>query len=286
MTPLPDLLRSFLSSKPRWNASDTILARKILSRLCPTTFLDQLKQDPALIMELAGLRPDPWQKQLLRSQSTRSLLLCSRQAGKSTATAALTLRVALFESPALILLLSPTARQSGELFHDKVLRLLNALGRPVRVVQESALSLALANGSRILSLPGTEGTIRGYSGVTLLVIDEAARVDDDLYYAIRPMLAVSGGRLVVLSTPWGKRGWFYEEWAGSNPWERVKITAAQCPRIAPSFLAEEERVLGERWFKQEYLCEFADVVDAVFSNSDLQAALAYDVKPLFAEGLR
>jgi hypothetical protein len=45
----------------------------------------------------------------------------------------------------------------------------------------------------------------------MLVIDEASRVDDTLYLAVRPLLAVSGGRLVALSTPFGKRGWFHDE---------------------------------------------------------------------------
>jgi hypothetical protein len=80
------------------------------------------------------------------------------------------------------------------------------------VKDESALRLELRNGSRIVSLPGDETTVRGYSGVRLLVVDEAARVPDDLYFSIRPMLAVSGGRLVCLSTPFGKRGFFYEAW--------------------------------------------------------------------------
>ena len=106
------------------------------------------------------------------------LLLSSRQSGKSTAASALALKAALLEAPALILLLSPTLRQSGELFRDKVKRLHNALGRPVAVTQESALQMELANGSRVISLPGNEGNIRGYSSARLLVIDEAARVPD------------------------------------------------------------------------------------------------------------
>jgi hypothetical protein len=113
-------------------------------------------------------------------------------------------------TPALVLLLSPTLRQSGELFKDKVRRLYNALGRPVRCVQETQLTMELTNGSRIVALPGEEGTIRGYSGVLLLVCDEAARIPDALYFSVRPMLAVSGGLLVALSTPFGRRGWFYE----------------------------------------------------------------------------
>ena len=88
----------------------------------------------------------------------------------------------------------------------------NAVGRPLPALAESALRLELANGSRVVSLPGDEGTVRGFSGVSLLVIDEASRVPDDLYRSVRPMLAVSQGRLVCLSTPFGQRGFFYEYW--------------------------------------------------------------------------
>jgi LAGLIDADG-like domain len=150
------------------------------------------------------------------------------------------------------------AHNSGELFRDKVLSLYRALERPYRAVQRTQLTLALANGSRIVSLPGEEGTVRGFSGVALLVIDEAARVADDLYRAVRPMLAVSGGRLVALSTPFGRRGWFAQEWHGEGAWERVRITAEQCPRITPAFLADERRALGEDWYRQEYGCEFVE----------------------------
>src|SRR5262249_30777129 len=197
--------------------------------------------------------------------------------------AALALKAALPEPPALVLLLSPTLRQSGELFRDKVLRLYNALGRPVPTTQESALQMTLANGSRIISLPGDEQTIRGYSGVALLVVDEAARVGDALYFSTRPMVAVSRGKLVCLSTPFGQRGWFYESWTGAEPWQRVRVTADQCPRISPEFLEEERRVLGRRWYAQEYECSFEVVIDAVFVTADVQAAITPDVKPLFGE---
>jgi terminase large subunit-like protein len=283
MNSFPDLVRSFLNYRSRWTASDAALARKLLFHLQPSALLKVLRQDPALIMELAGMSPDLWQTQLLRSNSLRSLLLCSRQAGKSTATAALTLRVALLEPPALILLLSPTSRQSGELFRDKVLRLLDALGRPIPVVQQTALTLGLANGSRIVSLPGDEKNIRCYSGVSLLVVDEAARVEDALYRAVRPMLAVSRGRMVCLSTPFGKRGWFFEAWTSPEPWERYLVAAKECPRIDSEFLAEERRALGDRWYRQEYECSFEETSDSVFGYEDIQAALSQDVQPLFLE---
>jgi hypothetical protein len=208
------------------------------------------------------------------------LLLASRQSGKSTVAAAVSLQVALLEASSLVLLLSPSLRQSGELFR-KVVELYRALGRPVATVMESALRLELANDSRIVSLPGTEATIRGYSGAKLLVIDEAARVPDDLYRAVRPMLAVSHGRMICLSTPFGKRGFFYDEWAGSNKWERVKITADACPRIEPEFLAEERTALGQRWYRQEYECSFEDHLGQIFDQESIDAAFSRrDIRPL------
>jgi hypothetical protein len=156
----------------------------------------------------------------------------------------LAVHTALYEPDSLILLLSPTLRQSQELF-KKCLSLYRTADKPVSPESETALTLTLENGSRIVSLPGKEGTVRGYSGVRLLAIDEAARVPDDLYASVRPMLAVSGGRLVALSTPFGTRGWWYEAWRSEEPWERYRITAEECPRISSEFLSEERRNVGE-----------------------------------------
>jgi Terminase large subunit, T4likevirus-type, N-terminal len=241
--------------------------------------LARLRREPDRIMDLAGYPPDPWQAQLLGSQHPRVLILAARQCGKSSVSACIALQTALLKPGSPVLLLSPSLRQSGELF-KKIVAGYAALKRPVPVLRETALQLELANGSRIVSLPGAEETVRGFSGVALLVIDEASRVSDSLYYAVRPMLAVSNGRLVVLSTPFGQRGWFFDEWQGSGDWQRVRVRASECPRISKAFLAEERRALGERWYAQEYETEFSETVDAVFAQSDIQAALSDDVPPL------
>jgi hypothetical protein len=244
---------------------------------------DRFWADPIRILTDAGMEPDPWQAETLSRSSSRELLLCGRQTGKSTTASALALRAAFLEAPALVLLLSPSLRQSGELLR-KVLDLYGALGQPVPKLRprDNALRLDLANGSRIISLPGIEATIRCYSGVNLIIIDEAARVPDDLYRAVRPMLAVSNGRLIALSTPFGKRGWFYDAWESTDPsWRRTKTTAEDCPRIPKAFLAEERREIGPRWYAQEYLCSFEDVVGAVFTAEVIQAATRQDLEPLW-----
>ena len=225
----------------------------------------------------SGLEPDPWQVDLLSSTSPRILLNCSRQTGKSTITALLAVHTAHFEADALVLLLSPTLRQSQELF-KKARDIHQNLDCPVATEAESALRLELKNGSRIISLPGKEHTVRGYSGVRLLAIDEAARVPDDLYFSVRPMLAVSGGRLIALSTPFGTRGWWHEAWRSAEPWERYKVAATDCPRIPPEFLAEERRVMGEWWYTQEYKCEFLDAETQPFGREDVDRAFQEEVE--------
>jgi hypothetical protein len=228
-----------------------------------------------------GLDPDPWQRSVLRSSAPRILQLCCRQSGKSTTTSILALHTALFLAQSLVLLLSPSLRQSNELFR-KVKSAYVALGRPVPAVQETALTLALQNGSRIVSLPANPETVRGFSGVRLVVIDEAAVVSDELFIAVNPMLAVSRGRLVCLSTPFGKRGWFHEAWESpSSLWERVKVTAWTCPRIAHEFLVEQRELLGDRSFRQEYECSFEETMGQVFSTENIQAAFHTADLPLF-----
>lgn len=237
--------------------------------------------DPAILMESLGLHPDEWQKKVLRANDNRMLLLCSRQAGKSTTTAVLALHTALFTPGALILLLSPSQRQSGLLFRT-VSGFYRKLGRPIAAEEETATTLCLENGSRIVSLPASPETIRGYSGVKLLIIDEAAFVPDQLFVAVTPMLSISRGRLVCLSSPLGKRGWFYEAWENPNAnWQRFRITADDCPRHSPEFLAEEKENMGERWWRQEYYCSFEDTVDAVFSMQAIASAFDTDTQPLF-----
>jgi len=180
----------------------------------------------------------------------------------------------------LILLVSPSLRQSSELFR-KVMDNFKKLKCTPGLVEDNKLSTQLDNGSRIVSLPGKEGTIRGFSGAALIIIDEASRVDDVTYKSVRPMLATSGGALIVLSTPYGKRGFFHDEWSnGGESWERFKITALEIPRIPSAFLEEERRALGPQFFAQEYMCEFMDTADQVFSYEQIIGALRSDIKPL------
>jgi hypothetical protein len=232
------------------------------------------------VREKLGFEPDAAQERVLATDSKRGLLNCTRQWGKSTLTAAKAVHHAYTQPESLTLVVSPSARQSGE-FVRKAAGFARRLGIRPKGDGDNELSLEFPNGARIVGLPGSEATVRGFSAVSLLLVDEAARVSDDLYLAIRPMLAVSEGTLWLMSTPFGKRGFFYKAWErGGADWMRVGVPANECSRISRRFLEEERETMGDRWFRQEYLCEFVDQASGVFGRDLVDRAITRDVVPL------
>lgn len=237
--------------------------------------------DQSLWFTDANIVPDDWQMAAIRSQSKRQLWLVHRQGGKSTCAALKALAKATQEPGSLSLLISPSQRQSAELLR-KVAELAAAIPGLPKPSAEAAHRLEFAHGGRILSLPSSEGTIRGYSNVALLLLDEAARIPDAIVSAVRPMLAVSNGEIVCLTTPWGQRGFFHDEWVnGGDGWERTLVTVEKCNRISAEFLTEERRTLGEMVFKQEYMCEFVSDDEQMFPGEIIAAAFSAEVTPLW-----
>jgi len=239
--------------------------------------------DPVLwAKEVLGYHPDPWQADLLRSRSRKIILNCSRQSGKSTTCAALGLHESIYRRPSFGLVIAPSQDQSAELMM-KFDEFRSAVELPSDyLAADTKLAVKFANGNRFVARPGSEKTARSFSAVTLLLEDEASRVLDNLYNTVRPMLAVSNGRHILMSTPFGKRGHFHKIWSEERDlWESFEIPAELCPRISPEFLAEERRT--NPWFEQEYHCAFMETVDNVFSFDQIQAAISDEVEPLFGD---
>jgi len=63
-----------------------------------------------------------------------------------------------------------------------------------------------------------------------------------------------------------------------SAWERYEVPATDVPRISPEFLAEEERTLGEWWYRQEYFCEFLDVETQAFRRADIDRTFDEEVE--------
>ena len=156
----------------------------------------------AFARERLQFTPDAQQELVLRG-GRRGIVNCTRQWGKSTVTAAKAVHRACSAAGSLTLVVSPSARQSGE-FLRKAKEFVRRLGMRVEGDGDNEMSIALPNGSRIVGLPGNETTVRGFSAVSLLLIDEAARVSDEMYRAMRPMLVVHDGDLWLMSTPNGQ----------------------------------------------------------------------------------
>lgn len=246
--------------------------------------------DPVEYSNRAGLPPDPWQETVLTSKAPRIIMLCSRQSGKSATAGTLAMWTAQFCPRSLILIGAPSQNQSAELLL-KAKGVYNVAGPTIESEQDAVLRMKLDNGSRIICVPGRNGTVRAYSAVKLLIVDEAAYVTDEFYQAVFPMLAVSKGRMVLLSTPHAKQGAFYEIWTNApnydprlpveqqeDAWLKVKVPWRDCPRISPSVVAEYARTYGDHSAMREFECEFRDTIDSVFTREEVDAMDKPDIE--------
>lgn len=236
--------------------------------------------DPVAFASGLSFAAEPWQATLLRTQRRRVLVCCARQVGKSTITGLRGLHTALYQPGRLVLIISPSQRQSNELLR-KVRATYVALGRPRgKLATDNETELEFSNGSRVVSLPATEATSRGYSAARLLILDEAARVDDEIFASVLPMVA-SDGAIWALSTPWGRRGWFWELHEDPlNGWERHKITVHESAQYPPERIAEVRGALGRYVFQSDYECVFGDTETQLFTTELVRAMVSSAIPPL------
>ncbi|HJZ57433.1 MAG TPA: terminase large subunit, partial [Gemmataceae bacterium] len=161
------------------------LSRALATRPKPSdSALERWRADPVALMRDAGFSPDPWQAEFLRSNDRMNLMLCARQVGKSLTVSILTLHAALTAPDQTVIVVAQRQDQASELLRKSKTAYYRAKP-PVGVVREGATHFELANGSRILALPGEERAMHGPTA-NLLVIDEAARVPDEVFNAASP----------------------------------------------------------------------------------------------------
>jgi hypothetical protein len=157
------------------------------------------------------------------------------------------------------------------------MRIYDNLGRPVPPARELASEIVLKNKSRIIALPNNPETVRGYSDVNLLIVDEASRIPHSIIIATQPMILASKGDIIMLSTPAGQGNFFYEQWSDSHsPWERIIARAADCPRFDPEMLAQMRRDFGPAMAAQEFDCEFLRDDQQVFSTDSIDVMFDTD----------
>jgi hypothetical protein len=244
--------------------------RQMLRRAMTGDVISRLWLAPWRAMET----PDPWQVELLSQLVTLRddvLLCCSSQIGKTEVVSVGAYLVACLGF--YVLVVSPSDRQSIKFMS----RLLNQ-HRRLNLVRQSELpnkhELWLDSGGHVEAVPNSPDKIRGIAAVDLLVVDEAARVPDVTYNSVTRMLAVSGGKKALLSTPFGRRGFFWGEWDKGNDWQRHEIPWTMCPRISPEFIESEltRPSGGQTFVDQEYCCKFLSSGAGVF-DPEAYAAL-------------
>ncbi len=261
--------------------------------------------DPAGYIRRIWEDPFPWQVEALNPIHRRLILNCARQSGKSTIVSGICLHNAKHKARSLNLIVSPSEKQSQETMKkvEDYIALDSSLMRLARG-GDSKVEKEFKNGSRIVALPGTEKSVRGYSKPTTIIIDEAARLTDETYKALRPMLVgADAAQLILLSTPWNKSGFFHDEWVKNPTWKKIYVVpkwelddisgriverepieefkakwakqgidAYYSPRHTLQFLYEELMSIGPIWFKREYGCEFIEGMETMFSLDMIESA--------------
>ena len=217
------------------------------------------EQEPAIVdwaAEALDFHPDEFQKQILTETNERIMVLAPRQTGKSTAAAVRVLHEAMSHDDAVILLASASGRQSGQIM-EKARKMAQTLDLELFAPPPKCDGFCLANGAQIIALPDNEAKIRGFSAPRLIVVDEAAFASPEIYTALEPMLTVSGGTILLLSTPNGQTGYFYEQWhSEKTPWAKLKGTLEDCPRINKEAIEQMRKTMAKSTFQQEFECKF------------------------------
>lgn len=260
--------------------------------------------NPSILLSELDFPPYEWQIDVLSPLRTRVLLVAARQSGKSSVESGDAYHSFKYTPGSLNIIIAPSEQQSKETM-KKVDDFL-ALDPDVDLDNNASFEKKSVNGARIIALPGTERSVRGYSKPRRVILDEASRIEDATFKACRPYLVGNPeAKMVAVTTPFGKRGWFYEAWE-HNPywhkvlvkpayklssdnqkvvpdipedeframWEKKGVSAYYSPRHTHEFLTEELETIGWWWWRQEYGCEFLDTGHGVF---DMQAVRdAYD----------
>lgn len=241
------------------------------------SLLQRFLNDPSAFFEFLGFSLYPYQEKGLELmlENDRTSLVWGRQTGKDTLTSLHGLWLALTSPGAIVVCVSPSQRQS-DLWMGKLRAL--ALSKPdIRdaITDLSQAQIAFYNGSKVYSLPsGSQGsaTLRGFSAVSLLVVNEAAWVGEETFQAVQPFLATSAAqgrtaKLDLISTPFGQSGYLWRAW-NADLFAKSTVPSSASPLISEDFLAQERGTMDALTVAAEYEGRFLSAQDA-YSPTEL-----------------
>jgi len=216
---------------------------------------------------MAKIELDEWQNDVMDTDGN-IVLRSGRQVGKSTVISIKAAEYAVKHKGKTILVIASVERQAQLLFEKTLSYIHDNYKSYIKRGRERPTKhkLTLTNGSIIHCLPtGLSGYgIRGYT-VDLLIADEAAFIPEDVWTAVTPMLAVSRGTIILLSTPFGRGGYFYRCFNDPS-FTSFHVSSEDCPRKNQVFLDQEKTRMTKLQYAQEYLGEFVDELMQFFPN--------------------
>jgi hypothetical protein len=241
--------------------------------------VDAAQDDLGAFAELIGRPMTSWQLEALSLQTRHTALLAPRQTGKSYSLAVLTAWW-LFSKPGEQILMISNREDTAK----NLLRVVREVAQHpllrMSITEDLKTRLELSTGSAVEAVPQSEAAVRGRSN-DLVVIDEAAFVDDDLVQsaALPTTMARPDARIVLASTPWGRGGTLHDWWTagtdGSDPDTRAFTwKLADAPWIVPSVVESLRRTLHPLRFAAEVMGEWVGSGDGFFDQADIDAAVA------------
>lgn len=221
---------------------------------------------------------DNWQRQVLECESKRIAIRAGRQSGKSTVVSLKVAQYAMQYSNKVVVVIAAVERQAQLLF-EKIFNTIVTIDRKAVKGKPTKSYVKLKNGTQIWCLPtGQSGYgIRGFT-VDLLIADEAHYINEEVFTAIIPMLAVTGGTFILLSTPKGAEGYFYECFKDPT-YTTWHISSETCTRIPKEFLEQQKKRMTKVSYQQEFLAEFIENIEKFFPTSIIQDSMNLEATP-------
>lgn len=231
--------------------------------------------DPVERFRRTIAEPDDWQQDMLTARDSVLAVLVSRQVGKSSTTSILGYDT--ISQGRFVLVLAPSERQSRETL-KKIMFARSRDRHSPALVRSTMTEVELINSGRVVCVPQSSDTVRGYSAVDLIVLEEAAFIEDDAIHAVLPSLA-EGGRVIAISTPGGKRDGFFYHLLQSDDVRKIIARATEIPRMAEKveFL---RKVLPNTRFRVEVELEWLTDGHAFISRDVIAAAVSQEVSCL------
>jgi hypothetical protein len=245
---------------------------------------EKLLDSPSyFVQHYIGEEPFEYQEDFMDEENDRKAFVSGRRVGKSRTAGWLALWKAATFSGAEVLVTAKAQRQSMEMFNQIVNEITDSRVSKEEwgIVNKTRTEINFDNSSRIIALPvGRDGSnIRGYGGRdNMIIVDEAAFIDDSIFQQVfSPMMAVGNGDFILLSTPFGKKGFLWERF-NDDSWHTVQVPTSANPLVPDSFIEEQRKNLTNTQFKQEILGQFDEASNSFFTREELMNCVKEDVK--------